>query len=145
MHYLSCSLEKSINYLMKCENTKCFLILDSFRRMNDIRIRKSYSKYLGELKYISLYLHDSRLYEIKFLQIWKTHLRMPARRCITFNYMFFFWVILFILKSWEWEPKLAQSDITPTDQRKAGYIPCSREVLVPQDRSEKTCMPKNEK
>lgn len=26
----------------------------------------------------------------KFLQIWKIHFRMPARKCITSNYMSFF-------------------------------------------------------
>lgn len=66
---------------MKWKNTKCLSILDSFRKMNDTRIRKSYGKYLGELKYVSLCMHGSRLYEVKFLQIWKIHFEASNGMC----------------------------------------------------------------
>lgn len=70
----------------------------------------------------------------KFLQIWKIHFSMPARKFITSNYMSFLWVSPLILKSWERKPNwLILGYIILNDHRRAEYVLCNSGRVVSQN------------
>ena len=85
---------------MKCKNTKCCLILDSFGEMNGIKIRKSYS-ILKRIK--NIYCHTCTVLgymKSEFLQIWEIHFRISAWEYVTSYCMSFKICYLFIWLCW---------------------------------------------